>query len=87
MNPKRILCILYGCNWGEHAECPRCNANAYEDARFRDSGWLDPLVRLQRRVRDKIVGRPCAHCGKRMFFRSSLDSCCSEDCYQHWIPF
>lgn len=86
-----LLCKLIGCKTDHDYPdvCQRCGAHFYYDG--HDSGVLR---RMWWRIRDevtlgtaRVIGRKCDVCGKRFKPRSRFDPCCSEACYQEWIPF
>jgi len=86
---KSLKCRAIGCCLNDHTpECEHCGAYLY-DTDFVLEGWITPLIRL----RDRIIGlcrqftRRCDVCGRRMWFTRLHDACCSEACYDKWIPF
>lgn len=81
----RLRCYLFGCEPHDNPACQRCNAYLY-DSWFVHGGWIEPLFAAGRRLRRFVVGKRCSECGKRMP-RGTKDYCCSEKCYETWIPF
>lgn len=86
-----LLCKLIGCKLDHDCPdvCRRCGAHYYHDG--HDSGVLRRLLcRIIDEIAigvDRVIGRKCSTCGKRFKPKTSYDPCCSEACYQEWIPF
>jgi len=83
----RLRCYLFGCWCDQNSSCPKCGAALY-DADFIQKGKLDWVHRLRFIVADNValVHRRCDVCGKRIWF-TRWSPCCSEDCYDKYIPF
>jgi hypothetical protein len=83
---RRIRCILFGC-WchRDYPGCGRCGAALY-DADFIQIAKLDWLIRLWWWLRKLRIIKPCAVCGKRIWF-AGTKACCSEKCWNDWLPF
>lgn len=84
----RIRCILFGCWCDENSACPKCGCALY-DADFRQIGKLNWIYRVRDFLRGVYVfsNRHCEVCGKRLGFTRRGPHCCSEKCYDQWIPF
>lgn len=82
---KRLICSAIGCNLHDDAPaCRRCGGALYYD--FIDRGWMEPIISLYYRIKAKLRIKRCAHCEKRMAWRSK-DDFCSVECADTWIPF
>lgn len=86
---KRLLCKLWGCYCSDTHDfsCPRCGAALY-DADFVQIGRLEWVYRVRDFFRGKyaFITRRCDVCRKRMWF-TRHNPCCSEKCYDQWLPF
>ena len=85
----KILCKIFGCELEENGPaCRRCGTWLYNYG-FVDQNmaWLAPWYNLVWRLRcnrDWVCHR-CAVCKETVFF--TKNECCSEECYDNWIPF
>lgn len=85
---RRLHCRLFGCIESQYAPvCDRCGLYYYEGFVFSDESRIrGPWLRLVYWVRGLNPIKTCCHCRRRFFDRKN-ESCCSERCYQEWIPF
>jgi hypothetical protein len=83
----RIRCVLWGCWCDRNGGCPKCGSALY-DADFIQIGRLAWMQRVGGRLKQLrgFVNRKCEVCGKRYWF-TGRNPCCSEKCYDEWIPF
>jgi hypothetical protein len=84
----RISCVLWGCWCDENNACPKCGSALYYDADFVQIGKLQWLFEVRDFFRGKysLVTRRCDVCRKRMWW-TRHDPCCSDECFDKWIPF
>ena len=85
----RLRCKIFGCQLEEYGPaCGRCGAWLYNwEFVDRDMALLSPwynFIWWLRGNRDWFYHR-CAVCKEPMFF--TKNECCSEECYDDWIPF
>jgi hypothetical protein len=85
----RILCKIFGCKLDQYGPaCIRCNTWLYDwGFVHREMAWLNPWYNFIWRLRcnrDWFFHR-CAVCKKPMVFTKK--ECCSEECYDQWLPF
>jgi hypothetical protein len=82
----RLICWCFGCASNEHNYCGRCGAAIYDYGFFQYGrlDWIKVPYLLATGWKHWFSHR-CSECGNRMFF--SWDDCCSEACWQVWIPF
>jgi hypothetical protein len=82
----RIKCKLWGC-WchEEYPACGRCGAQLY-DADFVQIAKLQRLMTVWEWVKGVRFYRQCAVCKKRIWF-AGLKACCSQKCWDEWLPF
>lgn len=83
----RIHCYLFGCWCDPNSACPKCGAALY-DCEFIQVGkldWVHSVRRLFAGIRC-FVSRRCDVCGRKYWFTRS-GPCCSQKCYDQWIPF
>lgn len=91
MGARRILCRVWGCIGTPESngyDCKRCRTNLYEGL------WVEPdgsLMRWYYRLiawwlyRSYYRFHRCEVCDAALFLTD--DYCCSDDCYDNWIPF
>lgn len=82
---KRLICLAVGCSLhNDYPACHRCGGALYYD--FIDEGRLEPVLSFWRRLKAELRIKRCHECGKRMPWRSK-EYCCSDRCYDTWVPF
>jgi len=90
----RLLCKLLGCATGDYlnhgSTCVRCGSDIY-DYTFvqREGAWLAPWYSLtwflysrRRWFFHKCENENCFH---HLVFTDAC--CCSDKCYEEWVPF
>jgi hypothetical protein len=86
----RLLCKLFGCKSSDpyYPLCDRCSTDIYHwdfiDQSRAWLGWWYFSTWWLRCNRRRFVHK-CAVCGRWMFFTSR--ECCSDECYDNWLPF
>jgi hypothetical protein len=80
----RILCRLKGCAAEETPACARCGFFIYDPDFLPPKRWLRAAFDRARRFRRKCLHR-CEVCRSRIWF--SDWQCCSENCFEQWLPF
>lgn len=86
----RIRCKLFGCLYDSYCGCVRCGAGLYEYEFLQEPCWiLKPLADLKWwlsvnkwKILHKCQGEDCLH-----WLAFTDKNCCSEKCYETWIPF
>ena len=83
----RVRCVLFGCWYDQNSSCPKCGAALY-DADFIQVGRMDWVHKVRGKLSQirAFVNRKCNVCGKRYWFTAN-EPCCSEECYEDYIPF
>lgn len=84
----RLRCRFLGCVLAREGYCcDKCNTDLYDGFIDRDRSWFAPIYQIQHRWQMKKFYRfhPCAVCETPMYFTD--DHCCSQECYDDWIPF
>ena len=85
---SRISCYLLGCEIDPGYYCTHCGAYCEDET----GGWHDRpcwLVRAWRVAREPNLSwlyRRCEVC-HRLIWLSPTEPCCSQKCYDGWIPF
>lgn len=83
---NRLVCRARGCDLhDEYPACHRCGSALY-GGDFIEAGWLDPLISAYYRLKRRLEIKHCDVCGKRMPWRRTVP-CCSDKCFDQWIPF
>ena len=88
---KRVLsCKIFGCESTNGYACDRCGCDIYHwDFVQTEGAWLYPYyaVKWWFQTHRRWLGHKCEadQCCTYLFFTD--DSCCSDECYQNWIPF
>jgi hypothetical protein len=86
----RILCRIFGCASTDryYPACDRCGTDIYHwNFIDQNRAWLNPWYTLcwwLRCNRDWFYHK-CDVCKKPMAFTKK--ECCSEECYDLWVPF
>jgi hypothetical protein len=80
----RILCRLLGCAAAQTPACARCRSFIYDPDFLPPGRWLREVLDGARRLRRKCLHR-CEVCRCRIWF--SEWQCCSEQCFEQWLPF
>ena len=85
----RILCRIFGCEVEEYGPaCRRCGTWLYDYPFIQPEGaWLYPWYRLcwWLRCNRDLFWHRCDVCKKPMVFTKK--DCCSDECYEQWLPF
>jgi len=84
----RIRCLLWGCECAhDYPACLNCGAALYE-SEFIQIGKLSWIWSAYRAIREAWgrLNRRCDVCRKRMWLAGRAN-CCSQKCYDEWIPF
>lgn len=98
----KIRCKLLGCYVTDIPACGRCGEDLYS-SEFVQSGGLEPVFQLARRIRDVVSLRRfrCEHCGRFLSLPRLLKEWkrsrklgggnsimfCSQECDDDWYPF
>lgn len=83
-NIGRLVCHLWGCAATKTPACVRCHSFIYDPDFIPPRRWFTNAVDQAR-----VVGRKCLHrcevCRRYIWF--SEEQCCSENCFEQWLPF
>jgi hypothetical protein len=86
----RLHCHLFGCAVAAtYPACARCNADLYEGpfiergVNYYVDAAFDPV---RRHIIWPIMGKRCCQC-RRRYWRGYDEYCCSEKCFDEWLPF
>ncbi len=82
---RKAICWLIGCEQDDYYgyTCSRCGQD-YDG--FARGLFSKPVYRLRRIILSWPFVRECGNCGKRFItFRDAF--CCSQKCYDEWVPF
>lgn len=83
----KLRCKAFGCGWDGHSSCERCGTDLYEGFIPREACWFRHCYHalwLWRRGK-RWRKHECDHCKAVMFFTEEY--CCSDKCYDEWVPF
>jgi hypothetical protein len=80
----RILCRLLGCAAAQTPACARCRSFIYDPDFLPPGRWVGRVLDGVQRLRRKCLHR-CEVCRCRIWF--SEWQCCSEHCFEQWVPF
>ncbi len=94
-DPRRLWCRLFACVQYENgAHCTRCGAYIYDEAPAPGYfvGIGEGLIRgpwddLADWLRFKAPIRKCEGCDRWRYLPKDWRPCCSERCFDGWIPF
>ena len=80
----RLICHLRGCVATQTPACVRCHSFIHDPEFIPSRRWSAKIGDQARIVRRKCLHR-CEVCRCCIWF--SEEQCCSENCFEQWLPF
>jgi hypothetical protein len=90
MAKGRWHCWLWGCWCDMNCACPKCGAHVYNDPcdyiQIGKLEWVKSCYWNCVGLLTRLSGH-CDVCNKRYWWFNRYYNCCSEKCYDKWLPF